>query len=813
MRDSSADQIRSTWRRVRRVFVVAAVAVVAVGGTAYGAFVGLPSSGAQINNDGSAIDPAQSVDRSDLTTGSLTGAARVPWITFDQPRAGGGANQIFVRAFKSGAWQDEGFPESLNNDTSQSADSPSIDFTGAGRAVPWVTWAEPTPSLSATQIFASRFVTSTGQNGGQWQLEGLGRATVPSLNINTGRNADLPALIGGTTVVGGNPAPWITWQEFDGQQGACSTTFCAPQIFVSHAVAIATGCSKPTGSVVTGHNFCFQQVGADRVIGPATSQLDPSLDIDPTRSGIEADIAFTGPSDTVPWVVWYENSDSNGGHPSQISLQNEDMVFAAKAVADASASGVDGGFHWQVVGLGTAGQTNPLDVSGATHHFGPCAESVAAENGCSLNVTPGNNLSAGSGAENPSITAGTMVAGNKTTPWISWDENSSNGGQHAVFVARLDAAGDHYDLLNNGQAISHSGFDSTRSDIVFAGNTPYVSWHEANGAGQTVTVVGHFEGNPASPVFHIDTPTAGVPTTPATTSDVRAPIASTCPDDPFTGDGSACQGGAVGTPFYAYTNNASGPQALFAQGYTPGAATTGVASAITQTTASLAGAVSTDGAATLVHFDFGTTTAYGTSTAGQLVAPASGVSTSVAAALTGLPTGTVIHYRVVAQTDFGTVDGADQTFQTLAVPVPPVVVGKPSQSHASLSGLAKRKARLSFTVNAGSNAPAIKTISVSLPRGLAFARKTKQLTNGITLRGANGKRLKFTVKRSHGTLQITLKSPASTVRVTIGGSAITVSAKLAKAVAHKRTKRLSVVLRVTDAGHKTTRLTIRLKVR
>ena len=404
-----------------------------------------------------------------------------------------------------------------------------------------------------------------------------------------------------------------------------------------------------------------------------------------------------------------------------------------------------------------------------------------------------------------------MVAGNKTTPWISWDENSSNGGQHSVFVARLDAAGDHYDLLNNGQAISQSGFDSTRSDIVFTGNIPYVSWHETNGAGQTVTEVGHFEGNPASPVFHIDTPTAGVPTTPASASDVRSPIASTCPDDPFTADGSTCQGGAIGTPFYAY-NNASGPQALFAQGYTPGVATTGVASAITQTTASLAGAVSTDGASTLVHFEFGTTTAYGSSTAGQLVSPASGVSTSVAAALTGLPAGTVIHYRVVAQTDFGTADGADATFQTVAVPVPPTV-GKPSQSHASLTGLAKRKARLSFTVSAGSNAPAIKTISVSLPGGLTFAGKTKQLTKGTSVTGANGKRLKFTVKRSHGTLQITLKSPASTVRVTIGGPAITVTAKLAKAVKHKRTKKLTVVLKVTDASHNTTRLTIRLKVR
>jgi len=168
----------------------------------------------------------------------------------------------------------------------------------------------------------------------------------------------------------------------------------------------------------------------------------------------------------------------------------------------------------------------------------------------------------------------------------------------------------------------------------------------------------------------------------------------------------------------------------------------------------------------------------------------------------------VIHYRAVAQTDFGTVDGADATFQ-----VPKPKVGKPSESHASLSGVARRKARLSFTVKAGKNAAALKTISVSLPRGLTFTRKTKKLTKGITVKGANGKRLKFTTKLGHGSLQIKLKSPASTVRVTIGGSAMTVATKLAKAVKHKKTKHLTVVLKVTDASNKTTRLTLKLKVR
>ena len=153
------------------------------------------------------------------------------------------------------------------------------------------------------------------------------------------------------------------------------------------------------------------------------------------------------------------------------------MVFAARAIADGTG---DGGFHWQVVGLGTAGKTAANDIlntSGA-NGIGECGQSTANEQACSLDVASATGLDAGTGAENPTVTAGTMVAGKATTPWIAWDESTANGGLHSVFVARLDAAGDHFDLLNNGQPISHSGLDSTRPDIVFSHNTPYVSWHE-----------------------------------------------------------------------------------------------------------------------------------------------------------------------------------------------------------------------------------------------------------------------------------------------------------------------------------------------
>jgi hypothetical protein len=820
MRSPSASKGPATWLRRRHLFLLTAVAMVVMAGTAYGAFVGLPSSG-QVNNDPPTIDPAQNVNVSDLTAGSLTGGVRVPWAAFAQAQSGSSAVNIVVRAFKAGAWQTEGFPESLNHDSTQIAASPSIDFTGANRAVPWVAWNEPVTALGGVEnIFASRFASQAApaQNGGQWIPEGQTRASsVPSLNINTNREATDASLIGGATTPGANPVPWITWQEADnGAQsvptdGNGNSRF---QIFVSHAVSATAG-ACPAGTAPTGGNsvgnFCFQDVGIPRVTGPSAGQLDPSLNVDPTRDGIEADIAFTGTSDKVPWVVWYENSD-NGNSTLAGSLLNADMVFAARAIADAAGNG---GFHWQVVGLGTAGKVATDDVldAGQSGHgpFGECAQNATNEQACSLDAFPGAGLTTGNGAENPEVTAGTMVSGNATTPWVAWDESSTNGGLHSIFVARLDSAGDHFDLLNNGQPISHSGLDSTRPDITFAGNTPYVSWHETNGSGQTVTFVGHFEGSPANPVFHIDTPS--ITNTPQgtgddDTTDVRSPIASTCPADPFTGDGSGCPTGSIGTPFFAYTDSSSGPQKLFAQGYTPGATTTGAASAVAKTTASVAGTVATDGAPTLVHFDFGTSTAYGSSTTGQLLAPASGAATAVTGALTALPAGTVIHYRVVAQTDFGTVDGQDATFKTVANPP---VIGPPTASKESLTGVGKSKPKLSFTVNAGANAPALKKVAISLPKGLKFATKAKKLAKGIAVTGPGGKHVKFTLKVSHGTLTISLKAATTSLKITIKGPAITVSSALAKKVKHKKVKTLSVTVKATNASNATTRLVLKIK--
>ena len=97
---------------------------------------------------------------------------------------------------------------------------------------------------------------------------------------------------------------------------------------------------------------------------------------------------------------------------------------------------------------------------------------------------------------------------------------------------------------------------------------------------------------------------------------------------------------------------------------------TGPASAVGTTSATLAGTVNPNGQATTYHFEFGTSTSYGSRAPAPPDPSAGSSSTSQAlsANLTGLSTGTTYHYRLVATNASGTEYGSDRTFATANAP-------------------------------------------------------------------------------------------------------------------------------------------------
>jgi thermitase len=99
--------------------------------------------------------------------------------------------------------------------------------------------------------------------------------------------------------------------------------------------------------------------------------------------------------------------------------------------------------------------------------------------------------------------------------------------------------------------------------------------------------------------------------------------------------------------------------------------TTGVASAITASGATLNGAVNPLGTATAFQFQLGTTTAYGMST--SVVSAGAGVGArAVSRPVSGLAPSTTYHYRAVWIRGAERAFGADRTFTTAAAPPPPV---------------------------------------------------------------------------------------------------------------------------------------------
>jgi hypothetical protein len=97
---------------------------------------------------------------------------------------------------------------------------------------------------------------------------------------------------------------------------------------------------------------------------------------------------------------------------------------------------------------------------------------------------------------------------------------------------------------------------------------------------------------------------------------------------------------------------------------TPGA-TTGQATKVASTSATVTGTVNPNKESTTYYFEYGTTAAYGTTTPAQ--GPVTGnAGKSATADLSQLAPATTYHYRLVATNASGTTPGADAAFTTLA---------------------------------------------------------------------------------------------------------------------------------------------------
>lgn len=94
----------------------------------------------------------------------------------------------------------------------------------------------------------------------------------------------------------------------------------------------------------------------------------------------------------------------------------------------------------------------------------------------------------------------------------------------------------------------------------------------------------------------------------------------------------------------------------------PPVVVTNLASNVTASSATLHGLLDSHGLTTNVHFQYGTTTSYGHTTASQ--AQTGNTYRNIASSITGLAAQTTYHFRIVATNTGGTRMGSDRTFTT-----------------------------------------------------------------------------------------------------------------------------------------------------
>lgn len=127
--------------------------------------------------------------------------------------------------------------------------------------------------------------------------------------------------------------------------------------------------------------------------------------------------------------------------------------------------------------------------------------------------------------------------------------------------------------------------------------------------------------------------------------------------------------------------------------------TTNAVTAVTTTGATLNGTVNANNDSSTITFEYGTTTAYGTTVTADQSPVTGSTYTAVSKAITGLANNTIYHYRVVGQNVNGTSYGADMIFTT--------TIGAPTVTTDAATSVLVDGATLNGTVTANNSSTTV----------------------------------------------------------------------------------------------------------
>ena len=418
---------------------------------------------------------------------------------------------------------------------------------------------------------------------------------------------------------------------------------------------IGSGCTGGTCSLRQAINVVNAGTGGDQIMLPAGRIV-----LNGTVLSIAKPMTITGAGTRASII------DANAG--STIMTLN----------SAASPSAVE---HVTLTG-GRASQTGGITNSATLRLTAVSIVSNVAFN----NVAGGilNNTGANLTVERSTIsgnTAGTIGGGIYNTGTLTITNSTIAGNTANTSASNWEGGGLYTDgaattivnsTITNNRAFRGGGIDVPAGSTALIRNT-IVAQNTASAAGQpgNCRVLGALtsQGNNLE-----DTNTCGftqagdLPSTPSVLGPLQDNGGPTDTLALLAGSSAIGRGSATGCPA-TDQRGVSRPQQgscdIGAYELGPPSVTTGAAGAVGVTSASLAGTLTTNLKAASYRFDFGPTTAYGSTTAAQ----GAGAGTSplaVSGTLTGLKASTTYHYRLIASNADGTTSGADRTFRTAA---------------------------------------------------------------------------------------------------------------------------------------------------
>lgn len=448
--------------------------------------------------------------------------------------------------------------------------------------------------------------------------------------------------------------------------------------------------------------------GADATVTTSACAMPAPLVVTQAASSvIQAAATLNGTVDPEgsPTTGYFEYGLTTS-YGSTTAVEDVGTGSTAVALAQGAVTGLtcNTTYHFRAVGINAAGTTNGSDLTLTTASCSPTAVT-----GASSAVTETTATIAGTGNPNGVQTNGYFDYGLTTAYGAVTADQDLGSGSSPVAIAGGDLTGLTCNTLYHFRAATlqpSNGHTGTGSDATFTTSAcgvppaaPTVVTSAASSVGQTsATLAGTVdpEGSPSVGYFEWGTTVAyGQSTAHKDLGAGSSPVAIT---------GGALTGLTCNTTYHfrAVGTNAAGTSTGSDLTFTTSAcsptaptATTGVASAITQTTATLAGTGTPNGTAANGYFDYGLTTSYGSTTASQSLGSGSSPVAIAGGAITGLTCNTTYHFRArTLQPSTGqTGTGSDATFTTSACPVAPTlptVVTSPAtaigQAVATLQG-------------------------------------------------------------------------------------------------------------------------------